>query len=158
MPSVWQSNQVSGGSVQAGLAAFPAGSSLMRARLRVFTSFTSNFGSQVVGWAPPNTILGISWKPAGQTPDLVSPSNWGNAEWYIAGVGKLLAVDTYTYAVNAGPGPTILNQTYSQEIELATPAFQSLSYSVGISINWLGAGFWPSNEVFLSYQFEADYA
>lgn len=149
--------QDSGPTFQAGYAAMPAGATLMRARLHCITSFTSAAASGGIGWAPPNTLLGISYRPAGTGPELVSLANLGDGTWYTAGMGTMTACDTYIWNSLGGTEPNVIQQTYATTIELDLPQTNAASYGFGISINWQGGGFWPSPSSFLSYQFDAWY-
>lgn len=144
--------QDTGPTLQIGFAAFPAGSTLLRARLSVETWFASQNSTFTIQQAPPNTLMGVSWRPSGTAPELITESNWSDATWYMAGLGRLIASDRWTY-IDAGvtPAAVYVQHVYSQDMDLEAANYQAAAQSAGISINWLGSGFWSSNESFLTY-------
>lgn len=145
--------QVTAATQQVGLAAFPAGSTLLKARLACYTMFGSYNTFTSVQQAPPNTLLGISWRPSGNSPELVSTSNWTDSTWYVAGPGELDVFDRWT-AFNDSQAPTemYVQHVYANHIEADYPLYESGAYSLGLSINFLGAGFWDNVTTYLSYE------
>lgn len=134
--------------------AAPAGTTLLKARLACYTSFSSQNTTVTFQFSPPNTILGISWVAHGTAVPIIDETNWKQSEWYIAGPGEL---DVYDRQIieDRGQTPvfTYLQHTYANHIELEAPLFESAAFDLGISINWLGSGFWSNNVEWMSYQF-----
>lgn len=158
MANVTAFGQVSGSTAQVGLAAFPAGSTLLKARLACYTWFASDNGTYVFQQAPPNTLLGISWRPSGNSPELVSTSNWSDSTWYASGPGELDVFDRWTYVDTAASPPHVyLQHVYANHLEREGANYQANAYSVGLSINFLGGGYWTNVVPWISYQFEAWY-
>lgn len=150
--------QVSGPTVQIGYAAIPAGSTLLRARLACETWFSSNNASAVFQNAPPNTIMGISWRAAGVAPELITDADSKDATWYIAGYGITTAVSDWVVDdTTTTPHSIFRERIHCAVIEDDIPLFAAASMSFGISINWLGSGFYSNNQSFLTYTFEAWY-
>lgn len=149
-------DQVNAPTIQAGLSAMPAGSTLLKARLACFTWFSSRTSPATLQEAPPNTLLGISLRAAGTAPELITTANWKDATWYIAGVGELLAYDRWTEE-NDTVTPNVRNveHTYSQVLELEQPIYNAASMSLGVALNFLGSGFFVNSNTYLSYQFTA---
>lgn len=136
------------------VAALPAGSTLLKARLACYTSFSSQNTSVVFQFSPPNTILGISWVAHGTSVPIIDESNWKQSEWYVAGPGELDVYDRQNILDRGQTPPFLyLQHTYANHIELDVPLFEAGAFDLGISINFLGGGFWSNNVAWLSYQF-----
>lgn len=156
MTQVVKWDQANVSSLGVGVFNAPAGSTLLGAKLSCYTWFFFTSSPPVIQGAPPNTMLGVSWVPHGTVVPIVSPSNWVNGDWYIAGPGRLLAQERWTYTdMGATPNILYVQHTYSTEIELQAPDYQAGAFDLGLSINWQGQGFWPASQIWLSYQFEA---
>lgn len=156
MPTVVNWDQTNVSSFALGAASPPAGSTLLKAKLTCYTWFFSESSPPIIQGAPPNTLLGIAWVPHGTVIPVVDPTNWKNGDWYIAGPGRLIAHDRWTYTdLGATPNKLYVQHVYATEIELEAPDFQSAAYDVGYSANWQGQGFWSSPQIWLSYQFQA---
>lgn len=150
--------QVSGPTLQIGYAAMPAGSTLLQARLTCETWFSSTNASGVIQNAPPNTIMGISLRAAGVAPELITDANSKDGTWYIAGYGVTTAVsDLLTDDTSTTPHTIFRERIHCATIQDDIPTFEAASMSFGISINWLGSGFYAANQSFLTYTFEAWY-
>lgn len=158
MPVQLAYNSVNGSTVQQGLTALPAGVTLLHAKLTVYTWFSSHAGSLVIQGAPPNTILGISNRASGVAPELVDFTNWTDSTWYIAGPGRLLCFDRWAFPdLQSTPNTVDVQHTYTTEIEADYQVFNAAAMSLGISINFMGGGFWSGADVWLSYQFQAEF-
>lgn len=143
-------------SLAIGVANLPANSTLLKAKLSCYTWFSSDIGTDQVQGAPPNTLLAISWAAHGTTIPIVTTTNWKASPFIIAGPGRLLAYDRWTVVgTPADTAHTFVQHVYSNEIELDFPFFESAAFDLGISINFLGSGFWSNADPWLSYQFEA---
>lgn len=141
--------------LQIGFSALPAGATILRARLHVYTWFSSHEGSLTFQGAPPNTILGISNRAAGVAPELVDFTNWGDATWYVAGPGRLVAFDRWAYPdIASTPNTVDVQHVYATEIENDDQVYNAASMSQGISINFMGGGFWAGVVPYLSYTFD----
>lgn len=149
-------DQFGGSTFTGGVASLPAGTTLLKARLACYTSFSSNNTTLTFQFAPPNTLLGISWVAHGTTVPLVDNTNWKQSEWYIAGPGELVAFDRQLI-FDRGQTPVFLSlqHTYSNFIELDVPLYEAAAFDLGISLNFQGGGFWTNAVPWLSYQFVA---
>lgn len=149
-------DQFSTANLTTGVANLGAGSTLLKARLACYTAFSTQNTSVVFQFAPPNTILGISWVAHGTAVPTIDETNWKTSTWYVAGPGEMDAFDRQLILDRGQTPPfTYAQHTYATHIELDVPLFQSGAFDLGISINFLGSGFWTSNVAWMSYQFEA---
>lgn len=147
-------DQFGGSTVTTGVFNAPAGTTLLKARLACYTSFSSQNTTTTFQFAPPNTLLGISWVAHGTAVPLVDNTNWKASEWYIAGPGELDCYDRqFTEDRGQTPVFTYLQHTYANHIELDAPLYEAAAFDLGISINFQGGGFWSNNVAWLSYQF-----
>lgn len=149
-------DQANVNSLATGVANLPAGATLIKAKLSCYTWFPSDIAGNITQGAPPNTLLGIAYVAHGTAIPVVTTANWKTSTFIIAGPGKLLAYDRW--AINGEPADSahvFVQHTYSNEIEIDFPFFNAAAFDLGISINWLGAGFWSNGLAWLSYQFEA---
>lgn len=149
-------DQFNGSTFTGGVFNAPAGTTLLKARLACYTAFLSFSAPPNFQFAPPNTILGISWVSHGTVVPLITTANWKTATWYVAGPGELTSFNRAAN-VDTTPTPNALNvhHVYSNFIELDVPLFESAAFDLGISLNFLGGGFWVGVQPWLSYQFVA---
>lgn len=134
----------------------PAGTTLLRAKLTSYTFVYSQRNDAISDFAPPNTILGISWVPHGTAVPLITTANWKTSTWYIAGFGQLIVMDRWSFVDDTvGSSFNNLQHVYSNFIELEVPLFEANAFDLGISLNFLGGGFFAAASPWLTYQFEA---
>lgn len=149
-------DQISTANLGLGVANLPAGSTLLKARLACYTSFQTNNTTVTFQFAPPNTVLGISWVPHGTTVPIIDETNWKTSTWYTAGFGELDCIDSWIVLDRVATPNTINSHvTYASHIELDVPLFEAGAFDLGISLNFLGGGFWAGATFFLTYQFVA---
>lgn len=147
-------DQFNGSTFTGGVANLAAGTTLLKARLAAYTSFPSEATPPSVVFAPPNTLLGISFVAHGTSVPLVSTSNWKTSTWYIAGPGELTAMSRWAdWDAQSVSSNFFVHETFATFIELDTPVFQAAAFDLGISLNFEGGGFWPNTNPWVSYQF-----
>lgn len=132
----------------------PAGTTLIRARLACYTYYDSHNTTRTFQVAPPNTLLGVYWKATGGTVPLITDANRTNSEWYVAGYGELDVFDRMAiFDTSVTPPFLDIQTTYANHIDLEAPNYQSGSFDLGVSINFLGGGFWTNASPFITYDF-----
>lgn len=150
-------NQVGGTTLQIGYSGLPAGTTLLRAKLAMMTSFDATYASGPIGYAPPNTLAGIYWAAAGVSPPLITAANIGNAEWYAASYGEFTVIDQIDEPTVAGQIDQRITWHYASTIDKEAQNYQATSFELGLSINFLGGGFWPVLTSYITYDFTAWY-
>lgn len=149
-------DQLNASTFATGVANLPAGSTLLKARLACYTWFASEVAPPVVQHAPPNTLLGIAWVAHGTAIPVVTSANWKTSTWYVAGPGEMTVMDR-AFWLDEGqtPSKVFLEHVFATYIELDVPLFEAAAFDLGISMNFLGGGFYTAANVYLSYQFTA---
>ena len=149
-------DQFNGSTVTTGLANLPAGAALLKARLAAYTFVNGVRTDGLIDEAPPNTILGISWVPHGTSVPLITTANWKTSTWIVAGPGELTAMDRWCVVFrDVTPNQVNLQHVYSNFIEIEFPFVSAAAMDLGISINFLGGGFFGGATPWVSYQFSA---
>lgn len=153
MPVGFQSDLVSSATDAEGVATLPAGTTLIRARLATYTSFVSSTNTSTIPFSPPNTLFGVYWAATGGSVPVITAANFTNSEWYVSGYGEMTAVDkVIVFAFSPAPAFTDVQHTYASFIDLESPNYQSGSFDIGFSFNFLGSTFWPNLTVRVGYQ------
>jgi hypothetical protein len=123
--------------------ALPAGTTLLGVEFWCTTSYAvDGTESGFMPFAPPNTLLGVSWAPHGTTIPVVAESNITDALWYVAGFGKVHQFASEVQVLATTDWQVIRNVTTHMEIEF--PDYQFNAYDLGVSVNFLGGGFYPT--------------
>lgn len=149
-------DQFNGSTFTSGVANLPANSVLMRARLAAYTFVNGVRTDGLIDEAPPNTLLGISWVTHGTAVPLITTANWKQSEWVVAGPGELVCMDRWCFInQQITPNQVNLQHVYSNFIQIEFPFFGASAMDLGISINFLGGGFFGGATPWVSYQFSA---
>ena len=136
------------------IATLPAGTSLLRARLTCYTYIDTHNTTRTFQISPPNTLLGVYWKATGGAVPLITDATMGNPEWYVAGYGELQSMDRGGMLdTSVSPAFIDIQSTYSNFLDFEEASYQSASFDIGVSINFLGGGFWTNPSPALAYQF-----
>jgi hypothetical protein len=146
--------RVHGPTDQEAIATMPAGTTLLRARLACYTWFSVAPSPVVVASGPPATLLGVYWKATGSAVPLITAANMTNSEWYVSGWGELTVMDRAI--VNSPQSvPAFFNaqHTYSTFIDLESANYQSGSFDLGLSINFVDDAFWNPIDRWITYEF-----
>ena len=153
MGYAWATGQDSEATYTVLVSALPAGTTLSAVEFTCTTTFLlDGSDTQLPGFAPPNTLLGVAWIPHGDTIPVVSESNWTNSEWYVAGFGELTYEHSEPLMYPSGAWQVI--RSYGQKLARAVPNYQASAYDLGLSFNDIGAGYYDVTPWF-TYQFTA---
>jgi hypothetical protein len=132
------------------LASFPVQTTLIRARLRVsFCYFAIGPASPQLGVAPPNLYNAIWWAPPGTTIPIIDASNKNSSVWYASKLGCPYQVSAEVDMYSSTDWAITRNEQY--DLDKDDPNFQAVIYEIGISYNWLGAGFFGIDPWFTYY-------
>lgn len=137
----FDSDQVSDASYTTVVQSPPAGTTLLSAELDCTVSYAlQGTETSYPQFAPPNLLLGIFWAPHGTSIPVITTSNWTDGDFYMFGFGTVEVASSEIVALGTGDWQTIRN--IRQRISKQSPDYEADAYDLGISLNWLGAGFY----------------
>jgi len=76
-----------------------------------------------------------------------------NSVWYVSGFGEQISFSrTIIYELPNPPSFVAVQHDYSSYVDLDIPNYQSGSFDLGFSFNFLGSGFWVNVDQWITYQ------
>jgi len=143
MGSITWFEQVEDSTYTSVVEALPADTTLLAVDLVCTTSYAvDGTESGFMPFAPPNTLLGVSWAAHGTSIPVVAPDNITDALWYVAGFGELREFASEVQVLATTDWQIIRNVTNHMRIEF--PVAETTAYDLGVSVNFLGGGFYPT--------------